>query len=169
MRSNRAPTDDVGECAPPSDAGFTLIEVLCVVVILALSYALIAANGPSRSPLFTLRSQAATIAERLGAARGEAIASGRDVPIGLAADPAGVRIGKRDIVAVSPGISLEMLTADDHPTDATRHFAFRPDGSANGGGILVGNEAGRIAVRVAWLTGRVTVAALRQDEDADAR
>ena len=149
--------------AGPPDAGFTLIEVLCVVVILALTYALIAANGPSRSPAFTLRSEAATIADRLGAARGEAIASGHDVTVGLAADPAGLRIGRRTRLDVSPGISLAMLTADDHPTDATRRFAFRPDGSADGGGILVGNEAGRIAVRVAWLTGRVTVAPLRKD------
>ncbi len=140
------------------DAGFTLIEVLCVVVILALTYALIAANGPSRSPAFTLRSEAATIADRLSAARGEAIASGHDVTVGLAADPPGLRIGTRSTVAVSPGISLAMLTADDHPTDATRRFQFRPDGSANGGGVLLGNEAGRVAVRVAWLTGRVTVA-----------
>ncbi len=157
MRSNRRP-----------DAGFTLIEVLCVVAILAVVYILVAAHGPSRSPSFTLRSEAATIADRLGEARGLAIASGHDVTIGLEADPVGLRIGSRASLATSPGISLAMLTADDHPTAVTSRLAFRPDGSADGGGILVGNEAGRIAVRVAWLTGRITVAPVRSGSADDA-
>lgn len=150
------------------EGGFTLIEVLCVVAILAIAYLLIASRGPAGSPAFTLRSEAASVADVLGAARGQAIATGIDVTVGLAGDPPGLRVGNRDALPLSPGVRLAMLTADDHPTAATARFAFHPDGSADGGGIELANRAGRIAVRVAWLTGRITVAALAVPRDADA-
>ena len=154
--------------ARPDDGGFTLIEVLVVIAILGLVFALVLARGPSRSPSFTLRSEAATVADRLGEARGDAIGRGHDVAVGLRLAPAGLRIGTEALLAMSPGIRIAMLTADARPTADTATLVFRPDGSADGGGVLLANEAGRIAVRVAWLTGRVTVAPLPsggQDDD----
>ncbi len=142
------------------DRGFTLVETLVVLVILGLVVGLVVARGPSRSPGFTLRSEAETIDTALGEARGRAIATDRDVAIGLSADPPGLAIEGRPPVAISPSLRLAMLTGDGKVSRANARFHFRPDGSADGGGVLVANDAGRIAISVAWLTGRITVATM---------
>ena len=139
------------------ERGFTLIEILVVLVILGLIAGLLIANGPSRSPGFLLRSEAAVLASALNEARGEAIARDRDVDVGLARNPPGLTVTGRPLVAVPPSLSLAMLTADGERDPLDHRLVFHPDGGADGGGILLANEAGRIAISVGWLTGRVTV------------
>lgn len=140
--------------------GFTLIETLVVLAILGLVLALVALRGPQRSPGFTLRSEASIVRSALAEARGRAIALDHDVSVGLTADPPGLLIAGGRRFAAPAGISLAMLTGDGKPAPAISRFVFHPDGSADGGGVLVANQAGRIAVLVSWLTGRITVAEL---------
>lgn len=144
--------------------GFTLIEVLVVLAILGLVLVLVLLRGPQRSPGFVLRSEAALVRGALAQARGEAIARDRDVTVGLAVDPAALAVGGKRRLMLPPGVALAMLTGDGKPAPGTATFLFHPDGSADGGGVLVANEAGRLAVRVAWLTGRITVGALPHAE-----
>ena len=143
--------------------GFTLIETLVVLVILGLIVGLVVARGPSRSPGFELRSEAQLLSARLAEARGRAIAIDHDVEVGLSRDPPALTIAGRPPVALPPSLTLAMLTADGHVDPLARHLVFHPDGSADGGGLLLANSAGRIAVTVAWLTGRITVAARPAD------
>lgn len=145
---------------PWPSSGFTLIEVLVVLAILGVILVLILLRGPQRSPGFVLRSEAALVRGALAGARGEAIANDRDVAVGLAVDPAALAVGGRRRLMLPPGVALAMLTGDGKPEPGTAIFRFHPDGSADGGGVLVANEAGSLAVRVAWLTGRITVSAL---------
>ena len=58
-------------------AGFTLIEVLVVLVILGLTIALIVSRGPARSTGFDLRATAGSVAQQLRLTRSEAIATDR--------------------------------------------------------------------------------------------
>lgn len=145
--------------------GFTLIEVLVVIAILGLVLGLVLMRGPQRSPGFTLRSEAQLVSRRLAEARGQAIATDRDVRVSLAADPPALAVGRGRRLALSPGITLLLLTGDGRPMRAASSFVFHPDGSADGGGVLVANEAGRIAVHVSWLTGRITVEAPHRAAD----
>ncbi len=144
------------------DRGFTLIEVLVVLVIIGMALGLVIARGPSRSPGFLLRSEAQVLVSVLGEARGRAIAIDHDVDVAIASP--GLTITGRPPVTVPPTLTLTLLTADGS-LDALHHrLVFHPDGSADGGGLLLTNEAGRIAINIGWLTGRITVQARKADD-----
>lgn len=130
-----------------------------VLAILGLVVGLVVARGPSRSPGFLLRSEAQIVALRLGEARGRAIETDRDVAVRLTANPPGLSIAGVRPARLPRDLALSMLSADGKPAAASEALVFHPDGGASGGGVLLSGAAGRIAVNVAWLTGRITVAA----------
>ncbi len=143
--------------------GFTLIEMIVVLVIMGLVLGLVVARGPSRSPGFLLRSEAKVLASTLSEARGRAIATDRDVVVGISRDPPGLTVTGRPSVALPPSLTLALLTADGNAEPLGRRLVFHPDGGADGGGLLLANQAGRMAIAVAWLTGRISVAARPAD------
>ena len=65
------------------DAGFTLIEVLVVLVILGLTAALVLARGPVRSAGMEARTAASEVAETLRLGRSVAIAGDRPAAVTL--------------------------------------------------------------------------------------
>lgn len=144
---------------PRGARGFTLIEMLVVLVILGLVAGLVIARGPSRSPGFLLRSEAQVLALRLGEARGRAISTDRDVAVRLTANPPGLAIAGVRPAHLPRGLALGLLTADDRAAPPGAQLVFHPDGGASGGGLLLSGEAGRLEIRVEWLSGRITVAA----------
>jgi general secretion pathway protein H len=143
--------------------GFTLIEMLVVLVIAGLFIGLVVARGPSRSPGFLLRSEAQVLSGALSEARGRAIAIDHDVNVAISRNPPGLTITGRPDVLLPPKLTLTMLTADGNQNALSRRLVFHPDGGADGGGLLLANEAGRMAIAVAWLTGRISVAARPAD------
>ncbi len=149
---------------PLRDRGFTLIEMLVVLVIAGLMIGLVVARGPSRSPSFLLRSESRVIASSLSEARGRAIATDHDVDVGISRNPPGLTMTGRPLVPLPPSLTLALLTADGDANPLDRRLVFHPDGGADGGGLLLASEAGRVAIAVAWLTGRITVKPRADDE-----
>ncbi|HEY0202915.1 MAG TPA: GspH/FimT family pseudopilin [Acetobacteraceae bacterium] len=144
----------------PSDrgaaAGFTLIEVIVVLVILGLGMALLTTRGRLRSTALDLRAATGEITQALRLARARAIVTDRQVVVAL--DPAGnaFRVGSGPAQTLPRGIVLE-ATAVQGPAIGIAAFRFAPDGSASGGRITL-TAGGRSAmVGVDWLTGRVSV------------
>ena len=80
-------------------AGFTLIEVIVVLVRLGLGLALLTTRGPLRSTALDLRAATGEITQALRLARARAIATYR--PVIVALDPAGnaFRVGSGPAVA----------------------------------------------------------------------
>jgi general secretion pathway protein H len=142
------------------ETGFTLIEVLVVIVILGLAVALVAARGPARSPGLELRAAASDVVQTLRVGRSRAIAEDR--PVAVTFDLASRRMSLDGVFrAALPGwIPLAARMADG--TEPRRPiFDFAPDGSATGGFIVLGDRGRRILVSVDWLTGRVDIANAR--------
>jgi general secretion pathway protein H len=130
--------------------GFTLIEMLVVLAVLALIAGLVVARGPSRSVALDLRAATATVVGELRRGRAAAIAG--DAAVTVTLDPAAraIRVGDAPPRALPGDVAL-----------AAAAIRFTPDGAAAGGPIALAAGARRVTITVSWLTGRVSVADAR--------
>lgn len=131
-----------------SDQGFTLIEMIVVLVVLALAGSIVVARGPLHSPTLDLRAAARTLATDLRSTRSQAVDDDHDLAFTI--DPVlhdyGQRGGRRH--ALPPGIAV---------TTPMPPILFHPDGSSSGGSIVLTKADHSLVIRVDWLTGRVVV------------
>jgi general secretion pathway protein H len=132
-------------------AGFTLLEMIIVLVILGLMLGLFAARGPLHSQGLDLRTAAEELAQSLRDARGQAIAAGELVDVRW--EQGGFRISHGRLHPL-PGVSIAARTLGGQAQSGVR---FAPDGSSSGGVIALADRAGRISIGVDWLTGRVRI------------
>ena len=148
----------VERAAAPA-AGFTLLEIIVVLVIMGLIAGLVASRGPQRSRGLEARAAIASVVEALRAARGQAIAGNRPVLIAVN--------GARRSVAVQGGPTLQFppevtLTAAAGPTgepsEKLAGIRFTPEGGSSGGRIVLADGKRQVRIAVDWLTGRVSVA-----------
>ncbi len=143
----------------PVAAGFTLIEIIVVLVILGLMLSLAVARGPMQSPALQVRAVAGELAATLRAARGKAIAANR--PVAVVFDPAqrGFRVDGGQARLLPAGMQLAVTTlAGNIQGNRLAGIVFAPDGSSSGGLIDLADGPLRMQIGIDWLTGRVSVA-----------
>jgi len=141
------------------EAGFTLIEVIVVLAVLAFAMALIVGYKPPWSSGLGLRGTAAELASSLRLARSEAILQNRPVLFELDLSGRRFRIGNGTVRQLPRQLSIELLTVSGERRDfATGDIRFNPDGSSTGGRISLADGRQKMAVGVDWLSGRVSVA-----------
>ena len=139
-----------------SDTGFTLVELIAVLLVIGLVTALATPAFHRALPGHALAADAQAASAALRAARGAAIRRGQAVAVTY--DPAGGRywIDRRSPVALSAGTRLTLVTARAAaPDTAVGRIRFYPDGSATGGRVRL--QAGQAVhtLHVDWLTGDV--------------
>lgn len=122
-------------------AGFTLIEMIVVIVIMALVASLLLVRQPWHSAGLDLAATRRGLASVFQTARSRAIVQGRDVVVVIAAN------GYSLDGAVTPLPAGQVLSPS--------RLVFTPDGQSSGGTILLTAATLRIALTVDWLTGRV--------------
>ena len=144
--------------APTLSHGFTLIEMIVVLVVVGLVMGLVLARGPMRSKTLEARAAARDIAQTLRAARARAIAANRPVEFFLDPGQHSFRVGAGAANGLPPWLDLS-AAAGPGETFGNRIVAIRfaPDGSASGGRIELANGKLRLSIGVDWLTGRVSV------------
>ena len=141
-----------------SSAGYTLLELLAVLTLMALTLAFVAPNL-ARSDGTDLRSASNVIASGLRRARSRAIAANE-------ATFAVFDLRNREFVVsgmqrpfeLPPQLNLELVAASALSIDnEVAAIEFYPDGSSSGGRILLRATTGAVAVDVNWFTGQVRV------------
>jgi general secretion pathway protein H len=139
--------------------GFTLVELLAVLIVLAILTGLAATHFGARHGADVLQATAHELASRCRAARAAAIRGASDQTVVIDTE--------KRLVTVGAGVPLlkiaDTISVHSETSVAERRGAnvggvrFFPNGGSTGGRIRL--ETGRQAyeVRINWLTGRVVV------------
>lgn len=147
--------------------GFTLLELVLVVMLIALMFTLVPRMMGSGVSGTELKSNVRAIAAAMKLARDSAINTRRDAFVTVNVESREFTTTYEDkIYKLNQQLILRLFTAQaDQINEQTASFRFYPDGSSNGGRVTVAaGEAGNVrefAIDVDWLTGRVTVADLQ--------
>lgn len=149
----------VRPCASSRAPGFTLLEVLVVLVIIAMATTLAAMTLGGGLDGMRLRSSSKEIAAQLRYTRTQAIATGQ--PQRFTIDPrghrwqgAGNRHGK-----IPPSLGVDFIGAREvQPRAGEGGILFFPDGASTGGRVQLSVKRAVWRVDVSWLTGEVTLA-----------
>lgn len=126
----------------PNQSGFTLIEMIVVIAILAMVAGLVLVKQPWRSASLDIDATIRALTNALSLARSKAIAQDRMVPLVTTTD--GFSIDGGPVHMVPRGEALSPAQVN-----------FTPDGGSTGATILLVAGHRRVAVTVNWLTGRV--------------
>jgi general secretion pathway protein H len=142
--------------------GFTLFEMLIVLVIVGLSLGLVLSRGAWRSPGLEARATADRVAGALRLARSQAIAGDHAVYLVYDAAAHAMAVDGGPIMALPADMDVAMTTINSERLGGRiARIGFAPDGSSTGGRIVFARGVQRISVGVDWLTGRVTEADAR--------
>jgi general secretion pathway protein H len=137
-------------------AGFTLIEVIAVMLIIVLvaSLAVTMMPGTGRAGLKAVTLQTASLLrrERLGA-----ILTGRDREVSLDGERRILVGDGGDIVALPRDITLDLLGVDALWSGRQAVVRFHPDGASTGAVMKLSREKAEYEIRVNWFTGGVAI------------
>lgn len=139
--------------------GFTLLELLLVLVIAATSYAMVVRLSSGGMSGAELKSAARAVAAGLRDARGTAIATQESASFTLDVEQRSMEVsGARRPRSLPQRLDLKIYTAQSEVVDGKRGaIRFYPDGSSTGGRVTLASGERQFLVDVDWLTGRVTI------------
>jgi general secretion pathway protein H len=137
-------------------AGFTLMEVVAVMLIIALlaSLAVTMMPGTGRAKLKAVTMEAAALLrrERLGA-----ILTGRERQVAIDGERRVLIGDSGGTVAIPVDVVLDLLSASPAQTDRAIVVRFLPDGASSGAVLRLSREKAEYEIRVNWYTGGVSI------------
>ena len=141
---------------PGATAGFTLLELLVVLVIMGFSMALVPPMLARSADRASLRSAAQSVSSELRLARSQAVARRQveSVIFDLEARQFG-RVSARSRKSLPRQATVVVESARAARVDGLAAFRFFPTGGSTGGEVLLRGPAGGYRIAVNWLTGRV--------------
>jgi general secretion pathway protein H len=138
--------------------GFTLLEMMLVLVVAALLAAVAVPNMQPAIATMQLKTAAQDIASALRHTRGQALSQGKEAEFVLNVNRHFYRVaGRRKPYALPESVKLSLFTADFLMDEGQGSIVFYPDGSASGGRVTLEGAGKKRLVDVNWLTGNITV------------
>lgn len=145
-------------------AGFTLLELLVVLVIMALGISIVATRLDQVVPGVGVKAETRKVAALLRHARSQAVLLNQVTLIRLVENPAGLAFGDDPQIYYPPAdIHLQLSGGSgrgesEEAGQQVTGIRFFPEGHASGGSIgLSGEGGGRATISVDRLTGRVSI------------
>lgn len=141
------------------EAGFALIEILCVLAIIGLLAAIVLPSIPRATTRARLESYAVETAALLKADRSTALRRQVQVTTLVDAEARAIRSGATGrIVRLPPDVTVDATLASRCANRlAGRSIDFFPSGMSCGGSIALARPGMGYEVRVNWLTGGVDI------------
>ncbi len=147
---------------PKADAGFTLLETVCVLVIIAMLAAIVIPALPQGTSRARLESYAIATAALLKSDHDAAVRRGSQVATEVNAEARLIRSGASDrVVRIPNDVTFDALLAArcrQHAVRSTIHFFS--SGMSCGGAIALTRSGFGYEIRVNWLTGGVEIVPL---------
>jgi general secretion pathway protein H len=144
---------------PARARGFTLMELLVVLVIASLAISMVGPAFQRLLPGLTLEAESRKLAGLLRHARSQAILSGAPVALSQDAESGGLLLSYREQPYVLPehfSLTLEPGPGATEAAVGVTQILFYPRGDSSGGSLSLALDDGRSeAVSVDWLSGRV--------------
>lgn len=138
--------------------GFTLLEMLAVILLIGIAAAAVAVSVSQGLASARVRAASVELAAALRATRAQAIVKGKQQAFELDTRNASYHAAGGKQVALPKGMRLSITSArEDQPDKHTGRIRFFPDGSSTGGHIVLQRGERRWQVNVAWLTGAISV------------
>lgn len=148
-----------GQTSKAGDAGFTLLEMVAVLSILALAAAVAWPAAEKSRSANAMRRATFDLAAALKNARSAALASNKETKLTL--DLVNHRFAADGMVAAHAlprGVRLTYaLPAAAQAADGAAMIRFRPDGSSSGGSIRLAVSRQSAKITVDWMTGSTKI------------
>lgn len=143
----------------PRQDGFTLLELMIVLVLGAVAYGVILGSPFGKASAGDLKAASRMLASGLRTAQSTAMATRRDALLTVDLDAREfVAGGDSSVHKLSDKIELKLYTAQSEVANEHRgSIRFYPDGSSTGGRITLSSGERKYLVDVDWLTGRVSI------------
>ena len=140
-----------------SSKGFTLLELMLVMVIALLGFAAIGVSISSGNDATEHQSVARDLVSALRFAKGQALISHEEATVNLDLEENSYTVSDRDKVFTIPEtIAVTVVTAQDEiEGEGLVNFRFFPDGSSSGGRIKLERNSVTWQIDINWLTGQV--------------
>lgn len=141
-------------------AGFTLMEMIAVLAIVAILFALVATSVSRSISAARVQGAARDLAAALRFTRSQAIVKREEqvLMFNLNPEQTTYQVPGYDAAREFPeGLEVRVLTADLEVQDSDNAgIRFFPDGSSTGGRVTLISKDDTQIVEVAWLTGQIT-------------
>lgn len=137
-----------------ASAGFTLVEIMVVMVIIALIMGLVATSMSRSISAAEARAASRELVASLRYTRARAIIDKAEQVFMVDTENRSYQAPGRDKVELPEGVDLTITTATSElVSDAVSGIRFFPDGGSTGGHIELTVNKREYRVNVAWLTG----------------
>jgi general secretion pathway protein H len=140
-------------------AGFTLLELMVVLMLMAMVYALAVPMISAGLPGTELKGAARQLAAGLRQARSQAVTRKEESILTLDVEKRNFKVsGDQRRYALPTKLEISLFTAQSELLpDKVGAIRFYPDGSSTGGRITVTSGVRKYDINVDWLTGQVTI------------
>jgi len=139
-------------------AGFSLVEVIVVMLILALVASVVAVNVTGSLKSTRIRAVSRDLVAAMKYTRGQAIAKGKAQHISFNLEDKSYQAPGKKVVKIPEDMEFGVYTADSEIVDDDHAgIRFFSDGSSTGGRVTLRYKGREWRINVNWLTGEIRV------------
>lgn len=144
--------------------GFTLVEILAVVALIALALAVVAVSVGGGLSNAKVKAASRDLVAAMRYTRGQAIVKRETQTVSIDVEKRRYKVPNKKWVELPQDMTMKLFTArSELEEEGVGRIRFFPDGSSTGGHVDLLRDDATWRIEVLWLTGEVS---LREGADA---